>query len=130
LSKVPLITAVLITIASVALADQYRPTSAWSDIKLIDNAVRQFMRDRGYIPADLDNLAQEGYLDGTATDPWGNRYYFDTNAPYEIDAKLDWYIWSLGSDGMVHGEEVAADIGNWQEHAPIQKKWWQFWRWD
>jgi len=54
------------------------------------------------------NYARQGYLKKLQNDPWDNPYqyvYPGQNGEYDI--------YSLGADGEVGGEGMAADIGNW-----------------
>jgi general secretion pathway protein G len=54
------------------------------------------------------NYKQGGYVDRLPKDPWGNEYLY--LSPGEHGA-VD--IWSLGADGEPGGEDINADIGNW-----------------
>ena len=62
-------------------------------------------------PIDLAQNAkwrEGGYLAKLPTDPWGNPYNYlipGQNAEYDL--------YSLGADGVLGGENVNADIGNW-----------------
>ena len=61
-------------------------------------------------PADpsITNWKAGGYLDRVPTDPWGNPYqYLNPGNNGEID------IYTLGRDGRPGGEDIDADIGNW-----------------
>ena len=61
-------------------------------------------------PADpsIKNWKTGGYLDRLPVDPWGNPYeYLNPGNHSEID------IYTLGRDGRPGGEEIDADIGNW-----------------
>ena len=59
-------------------------------------------------PATAQNWREGGYLDQLPTDPWGRPYqYLNPGTHASID------VYSLGADGSVGGEEMAADIGNW-----------------
>ena len=54
------------------------------------------------------NWKQGGYIDRLPSDPWGNPYQY--LSPGE---KMEFDLWSYGSDGKSGGDQVAADIGNW-----------------
>ena len=59
-------------------------------------------------PATAANWREGGYLDQLPTDPWGQPYqYLNPGTHASID------VYSLGADGNVGGEGMAADIGNW-----------------
>jgi general secretion pathway protein G len=60
-------------------------------------------------PADAKNWRPEGYVKQLSKDPWGNDYQY--LAPGTRGGAYDLY--SLGRDGAPGGEEVDADIGNW-----------------
>lgn len=49
-----------------------------------------------------------GYIERLPKDPWGNPYQY--LYPGE---KMEFDLWSMGSDGQPGGEGTAADIGNW-----------------
>jgi len=50
----------------------------------------------------------DGYIKRLPLDPWGNPYqYLQPGQQKPVD------IWSLGADGELGGEGLAADIGNW-----------------
>jgi len=57
---------------------------------------------------DKVSVKQGGYIDRLPVDPWGNPYqYLNPGAHGTID------IYSLGADGQLGGNDVSADIGNW-----------------
>ncbi|MGF1616038.1 MAG: type II secretion system major pseudopilin GspG [Gammaproteobacteria bacterium] len=62
-------------------------------------------------PGDLAkgaNWKAGGYLERLPADPWGNPYqYLHPGTRSEFD------LYSLGADGVLGGEGVATDIGNW-----------------
>ncbi len=61
-------------------------------------------------PADpnIKNWKTGGYIPRVPNDPWGNAYlYLNPGTNGEID------IYTLGRDGQPGGEDVDADIGNW-----------------
>jgi len=59
-------------------------------------------------PANAKNWQQGGYIDRLPKDPWGNDYQY-----LFPGQKMEFDIWSFGSDGQNGGTEVAADVGNW-----------------
>ncbi|MFT5719910.1 MAG: general secretion pathway protein G [Motiliproteus sp.] len=51
---------------------------------------------------------RNGYIKRLPNDPWGNPYqYLQPGVHNPVD------IFSVGADGELGGEELAADIGNW-----------------
>lgn len=104
--------------------DIARVAKAKQDIRVMENALKLYRLDNYYYPSTeqgLEALVQKpsgepeakhwkqgGYLDRMPKDPWGNDYqYLSPGTHGEID------IYSLGSDGRPGGEDIAADIGNW-----------------
>ncbi|MGF1462892.1 MAG: type II secretion system major pseudopilin GspG [Maricaulaceae bacterium] len=63
-------------------------------------------------PGDLsrpERYRDGGYIRRLPEDPWGNPYQY--LFPGEQGQAFD--IFSLGADGRLGGEDLAADIGNW-----------------
>ncbi len=104
--------------------DTARITKAKQDIRVLEGALNLYKLDNHFYPSTeqgLEALVQEpsgepeprnwkqgGYIDRLPIDPWGNPYqYLNPGAHGAID------IYSLGADGQLGGEGVAADIGNW-----------------
>jgi len=104
--------------------DTARITKAKQDIRVLEGALNLYKLDNHFYPSTeqgLEALVQEpsgdpeprnwkqgGYIDRLPVDPWGNPYqYLNPGAHGPID------IYSLGADGQLGGEGVAADIGNW-----------------
>jgi general secretion pathway protein G len=62
-------------------------------------------------PADpgIRNWKTGGYIARLPKDPWGNEYlYLNPGNHGEVD------IYTLGRDGRPGGEDLDADIGNWE----------------
>jgi len=104
--------------------DTARITKAQQDIRVLEGALNLYKLDNHFYPSTeqgLDALVQQpsgdpeprnwkqgGYIDRLPVDPWGNPYqYLNPGAHGTID------IYSLGADGQLGGNDVAADIGNW-----------------
>ena len=103
--------------------DDARVTAAKSDIATIEGALKMYRLDNFSYPETqhgLDALVTqpndptirnwnlEGYIERLSKDPWGNPYqYLNPGSHGTID------IYSFGADGKPGGEDVAADIGNW-----------------
>ena len=62
----------------------------------------------------LHNLAPNwkpgGYLPRVPIDPWNNPYQY----AYPGQRGREFDVYSLGADGQEGGDDVNADIGNWQ----------------
>ncbi|WP_404419672.1 type II secretion system major pseudopilin GspG [Marinospirillum sp.] len=55
------------------------------------------------------NYRENGYIRRLPSDPWGNDYQYRQPGEH---GRVD--IYSLGADGREGGEDLNADIGNWQ----------------
>lgn len=104
--------------------DQARLTKAAQDIRILENALRLYRLDNFVYPTTEQGLEalvvkptispeprrwkQGGYVDRLLRDPWGNEYqYLNPGEHGEID------VFSYGADGRPGGEEINAEIGNW-----------------
>ncbi len=104
--------------------DEARVTRAKQDIRAVEAALALYRLDNFSYPTTeqgLEALIQRprdlvkgaswkegGYLDRLPADPWGKTYqYLQPGENGEFD------LYSLGADGTLGGEGVAADIGNW-----------------
>lgn len=95
-----------------------------SDFAALNSALIQYKADNFLLPTTEQglealvtrptsdptpkNYQRDGYLQQLQNDPWGNPYqyvYPGENGRYDI--------YSLGADGEEGGEDLAADIGNW-----------------
>ncbi|WP_114417812.1 type II secretion system major pseudopilin GspG [Marinospirillum perlucidum] len=56
-----------------------------------------------------DNYRENGYIRRLPTDPWGNDYQYRQPGEH---GRVD--IYSLGADGREGGEDLNADVGNWE----------------
>lgn len=97
---------------------------AKSDIQALSSALKFYKLDNFHYPTTdqgLEALVKKpagepvpkhwkkgGYIERLPKDPWGNPYQY--LSPGE---KMEFDLWSYGSDGVEGGEEGAADIGNW-----------------
>ena len=104
--------------------DQAFIVKAKSDIRGLSSALKLYKLDNFNYPSTqqgLEALTKQpageplaknwksgGYIERLPNDPWGNAYQY--LAPGE---KMEFDLWSLGADGRIGGEGVAADIGNW-----------------
>ena len=104
--------------------DEARVTRAKQDIRAIEAALALYRLDNFAYPTteqglealakrpdDLSegaNWKEGGYLERLPADPWGKSYQY-----LQPGTKSDFDIYSLGADGALGGEGVAADIGNW-----------------
>ena len=105
--------------------DQAKVTAAHTDIQAISTALEMYRLDTFNYPSTQQGLEAlvsrpsgtpvaknwnpQGYLKNVPIDPWGTPYQYLN--PGTHSAGYD--LFSLGSDGVLGGEEHAADIGNW-----------------
>lgn len=105
--------------------DQAKVTAAHTDIQAISTALEMYRLDTFNYPSTQQGLEAlvsrpsgtpvaknwnpQGYLKSLPIDPWGTPYQYLN--PGTHSAGYD--LFSLGSDGVLGGEEHAADIGNW-----------------
>jgi len=103
--------------------DDAQVTRVQQDLRGIENAMKFYRLDNFAYPTSeqgLDALVNKpadpnirnwkagGYLDRLPKDPWGNPYqYLNPGQNSEID------IFSYGRDGRPGGEDIDADMGNW-----------------
>ncbi len=103
--------------------DEARVVKARQDIRAFESALDLYRLDNFRYPttdqgiqalvtrpADAKNWRAEGYVKQLMKDPWGNDYQYV--APGTRGGAFDLY--SLGRDGAPGGEDVDADIGNWE----------------
>jgi len=103
--------------------DQAAITRARQDVRSIETALSLYRLDNFRYPSTdqglqalvsnpgenaAPNWKSGGYLDRVPSDPWNNPYqYRNPGQRGEFD------VWSFGADGQPGGEDVDADIGNW-----------------
>ena len=105
--------------------DDANVTKAKSEIRVLESALKFYRLDNFNYPTseqglealvskpndpNIRNWKSGGYLERTSLplDPWGNPYqYLNPGSKGEID------VYSFGRDGKPGGEDVDADIGNW-----------------
>ena len=116
-------------------ADEARIEKVRADFKNIETALKLYKLDNFNYPTTEQGLAalvekptidpiprnwkQGGYLEKIPEDPWGNPYKY-LNPPEFGHG--DFYLYSLGADGVSGGEGQNADIGNWQTEQADQKE--------
>lgn len=102
--------------------DEARVTKARADIRTLESALNLYKLDNFVYPNTDQGLVAlvskpagspeprnwKQYMDRMPKDPWGNDYQY--LAP-GVQGTID--IFSLGADGQPGGDEVRADIGNW-----------------
>ena len=103
--------------------DQAAVTRARQDVRSIETALNLYRLDNFRYPSTdqglqalvsnpgqnaAPNWKSDGYLARVPSDPWNNPYqYRSPGQQGEFD------VWSYGADGQPGGDDVDADIGNW-----------------
>lgn len=102
--------------------DEARRVKAKQDVLAIESALDLYRLDNGFYPTTdqgLQALVQKPssnpeprnwkpYLKALPKDPWGRDYlYLNPGQHSEID------IFTMGADGQPGGEDINAEIGNW-----------------
>ncbi len=106
--------------------DQALVQQAKSDMRAMETSLKLYKLDNFVYPSteqgvealvnksDIDpipkNFKKNGYLDKLPKDPWGRPYLYLSPGDH---GSFD--IYTLGADGTVGGEDMDADIGNWDE---------------
>ncbi len=67
-------------------------------------------------PPEPRSYPPEGYLRkaGSLLDPWGEPFQYESPGQHNT---YTYDLWSLGADSAPGGEDVDADIGNWDEES-------------
>jgi len=77
---------------------------AYSHINIFSEAIRQYEKENGKLPKDLNSLAPKHIKRVVLIDPWGYEYnYRPNNKPKKR-------VYSLGSDGKEGGKGTAMDF--------------------
>lgn len=102
--------------------DTARITKARQDIRAMESALNLYKLDNFAYPTTDQGLEAlvakptgspeprnwKQYMDRLPKDPWGNEYqYLSPGVHGDID------VFTLGADGQAGGDEINADIGNW-----------------
>lgn len=104
--------------------DKAMVQKAQADVAILEQALDMYKLDNFVYPSTEQGLEalvskpqsapepkrynSNGYIKRLPTDPWGNPYqYLQPGQNKPVD------VYSLGADGELGGEGLAADIGNW-----------------
>lgn len=104
--------------------DKAMVQKAQADVAILEQALDMYKLDNFVYPTTEQGLEalvsmpqsppepkrynSNGYIKRLPTDPWGNPYqYLQPGQNKPVD------VYSLGADGELGGEGLAADIGNW-----------------
>ncbi|MFT7673485.1 MAG: general secretion pathway protein G [Gammaproteobacteria bacterium] len=103
--------------------DDARISKAKSDIRVLEASLELYKLDNFNYPNsdqglnslvnkpsgdNLKNWREGGYIKKLSKDPWGNEYQYVFPG-----SKLEFDIYSLGSDAAPGGTGDASDVGNW-----------------
>ncbi|MCG8503191.1 MAG: type II secretion system major pseudopilin GspG [Sphingomonadales bacterium] len=105
--------------------DRAMVEKARADIQLLEKALEMYRMDNLSFPSVEEGLEalvtppeglrrparyrQDGYVRRLPDDPWGNPYQYVYPGEHSV-----FDVYSLGADGQLGGEELNADVGNWQ----------------
>jgi general secretion pathway protein G len=108
--------AAAVTVAVIPQLENAKRTTAYSDIKAIEQGLKTYYVKKNKYPdtsTGLKALVDEQILDKAPKDPWGNDYvYLQEGGKYEVK--------SYGADGAPQGTDKDADISSKDE--PGDKK--------
>lgn len=122
------IIATIVTVNVLDKLDQAKVSAAITQIKSLETALDEFRRDNGFYPSTEQSLKsliekpsigreakrypRDGYLKGNKLpqDPWGCDFIY--RSPGSGGQRYE--IISLGADCAEGGEDVDADINNWE----------------
>jgi len=114
--------AAIVTPQVIGRIDTASINRAKQDIRSIESALSLYYLDNFKYPSTAEGLQAlvdnpgeaiaknwKPYLRGLPTDPWNNTYQYANPG----ERGFDYDVFTLGADGQEGGEEVDADIGNW-----------------
>lgn len=130
LLEILIVVAIIAILASVVVpkiigrVDEAQISKVKTDVAALESALDLYRLDNFQYPSTdqgMDALVSKpsgdpeprnwkagGYIKRLEKDPWGNDYqYLNPGEHGEVD------IFSMGEDGQVGGEGLAADVGNW-----------------
>ena len=107
--------------------DRAAVTRAKGDIRSIETALNLFRLDNFRYPTTEEGLEAlvtnpgeaaarnwKPYLNSLPSDPWSNTYqYLNPGQQREAGQQREFDVFSYGADGQEGGEDLNADIGNW-----------------
>lgn len=116
----------LVVINVLPSQDRAMVEKARADIHLLEQAIELYRLDINTYPsidqglealtampeglARPDRYRKDGYIRRLPQDPWGNAYQYIYPGEH---GTFD--IFSLGADGRLGGDELSADVTNWQK---------------
>ena len=108
----------------VGQVDTAKISKAKGDIQSLETALTMYRLDNSKYPTSEQGLAAlvtqptdpsikhwrpGGYIQRISKDPWGNDYQY----VYPGQHGKEYDLFSFGADGVIGGEGIDADIGNW-----------------
>jgi general secretion pathway protein G len=108
----------------VGQVDTAKISKAKGDIQSLETALTMYRLDNSKYPTSEQGLAAlvtqptdpsikhwrpGGYIQRISKDPWGNDYQY----VYPGMHGKEYDLFSFGADGVIGGEGIDADIGNW-----------------
>ena len=106
--------------------DRAAVTRAKGDIRIIETALSLYRLDNYRYPSTEEGLqalvinpgeavAQnwKPYLNSVPSDPWNNPYHYVYPGQPRDGQQREFDVFSYGADGQEGGEDIDAEIGNW-----------------
>ena len=91
--------------------DHARRAAAKQDVRTLVNALKMYRLDNADYPSALSDLSP--YLEGRIPkDPWKRDYQYQKGG-HRSGGNTKFDLYSYGVDGIEGGNDLDADIGNW-----------------
>ena len=102
--------AIAILIAVPVLASSIR--SAKMDIEAMHSSFERYFKTFGVYPDSFAELIDKYQNSRHPEGPWGRKYRYSLERPSICQNEMPYYLWTLGSDDEIGGEDAAQDIAN------------------
>ena len=101
---------IAILIAIPVLASNFR--SAEMEIEEMHWVFERYFKTFGVYPDSFAELIDKYRNVRHPDDPWGKKYRYSLERPSICTKEMPYYLWTLGSDDEIGGEDAAQDIAN------------------
>lgn len=126
----------LVGVAVVGQINRARVTTTRAQISQLENALELYRMDNSRYPStgqglealitkptgtpEPQNYPPGGYLRrrDTLKDGWGTLYQYASPGNHNVHG---FDLWSLGADAAPGGEDLDADLGNWDAEQPVDQ---------
>ncbi len=106
--------------------DRAAVTRAKGDIRIIETSLSLYRLDNFRYPSTEEGLQAlvtnpgetaapnwKPYLNSLPSDPWSNTYQYLNPGQQRDGRQREFDVFSFGADGQEGGEDIDAEIGNW-----------------